>query len=148
MSPGAAMGAITLGKLIAELEKLHPLAFVMYDHWGLRPTTFRSYRGYYEDLALGVEQGGSPATVAQLLANAKAMLGTTIDGWKGGSYRVDAETGVWAAEWGQTSDIAIVGIEDHSHGGREEEGDEALNVFRHRHPDPGWAYLKTAIIDR
>jgi len=111
MSPGALMGAITLGTLVAELEKAHPAALVMYDRWGLIPGELRSYRGYYEDLALGVRQTHPEVTAGDLLAKCRAALASTIEGYKGGSYRVDAETGVWAAEWGQCSGVAITGVE-------------------------------------
>lgn len=72
---------MTLGQLIGELERVPPSASVSYDEGG-NPGAFHSYRGYYDQLALGCS--GEPMTVARLLERAKEADGGVFTGWKGG----------------------------------------------------------------
>jgi hypothetical protein len=110
MSTGRVFGAMSLGQLISSLERLSPVAFVSYDWWGLKPTTILSYRGFYDDLALGVNQDGETRTAAQLLTECRAALGADFEGYKGGNYRATTETALWASEYGQVSGIIITGL--------------------------------------
>lgn len=85
-------GTITLGELLAALERADPDRVVPR---GFRDA--RSYRGYYEDL------GFDPAdnvTVAEMLACARLALGETFTGYKGGEYKMDEDTLCWLAEYG------------------------------------------------
>lgn len=105
---------MTLGAFIKALEKVNPDVPVYYDWAMLRPTHFASYRGYYEDLALGVTTE-SDATAGDLLAFAKAALGATFYGWKGGEYPMTAGTPLWVANQGKVGDTKIVGVLDEGH---------------------------------
>jgi hypothetical protein len=109
-SPGRIFGAISLGQLIASLERLSPVAYVSYDWWGLKPTKVLSYRGFYEDLALGLTQDGPPTTAEQLLAECRKAIGADFGGYKGGRYQATEDTGLWASEYGQVSDIIITAL--------------------------------------
>lgn len=83
---------LSLGELIGELENHHPAKVV--------PAGFsrpHSYRGYYTDLAFEVV---GYVTVADMLKEARAALGTTYSGWKGGLYTMYEHTPVWLAEQG------------------------------------------------
>lgn len=88
---------VTLGNLIAELEKVPPEAPVTFDI-GLSPTNPHSYRGYYSDLAF--EGTGDVVTAGDLLAAAKAALGATFEGYKGGDFVMSEKTPLWAASYG------------------------------------------------
>ena len=86
---------LTVGELIKKLEYIfdqnQPLAFCK----GLYPADFWSYRGYYEDLAIGVTT--FPVTVGGWLAKLKEQIGKEHYGWKGGTYTVCEDTAVWVA---------------------------------------------------
>lgn len=75
---------------------------------GCPPGEFHSYRGYYDQLALGT--GVEPVTVEGLLAQASDVKGTYLEGYKGGEFKMTGSTPVWASEYGEASGIAIVGI--------------------------------------
>lgn len=70
---------------------------------------FDSYRGYYDQLALGT--GLEPITVAELLAAASEAKGKVFQGYKGGDYLMTGDTAVWFSEYGCSSGVAIVGID-------------------------------------
>ena len=85
---------MTLGKLIAALEKLPPDAEID----GLwRPI---SYRGYYEDLAFQPKEGRVRA--GDLLTECRASMGKVFEGYKGGDFVMGELTPVWVAEYGCT----------------------------------------------
>lgn len=69
---------------------------------------FDSYRGYYDQLALGT--GLEPKTVGELLAKASEAKGKVFQGYKGGDFQMHGRTPVWFSEYGESSGIAIVGI--------------------------------------
>lgn len=95
-----------LGGLIDTLAALPQDAPIQWDHGG-HVGYLRSYRGYYEQLALGSDD--KARMVADVFADARAADGETFDGYKGGSYAMSRDTPVWAAEWGDTSDYGIAG---------------------------------------
>ena len=87
---------MTLGELIAALEKLDPDLVV--------PFGFHhphSYRGYYDQLAFEPREN---VTVGSMLADAREALGTTYEGWKGGDYTMSEWTDVWLAQEGSTGE--------------------------------------------
>jgi len=99
---------LTVGELIKKLEYLwdknQPLAFCK----GLYPADFWSYRGYYEDLAIGVTT--YPVTVGEWLSKLKEQIGKTHDGWKGGTYDVREDTPLWVATQPRDTGPAITGV--------------------------------------
>lgn len=101
-----------LGQLIDALERCPKDNAVRFDFCMTAPTTLDSYRGYYEDLALGwQEQPGYPEpTVGALLKTLKEQLGTTVHGYKGGDYTVDRRQWVYVANYSETSSTCIVGV--------------------------------------
>lgn len=99
----------TVGELISHLEKMdqsEPLAFCN----GLYPGDFWSYRGYYEDLAIGVTT--YPVTVAEFLKKLKDQIGEKHDGWKGGTYTVKEDTALWVAAEHRDTGPAITGLKE------------------------------------
>ena len=99
---------LTIGELIHKLEHLfdqsQPLAFCR----GLYPADFCSYRGYYEDIAIGVTT--YPVTVGEWLAKLKAQIGEVHQGWKGGDYTAAAETALWVAAKQRDTGPAITDV--------------------------------------
>lgn len=69
-----------------------------------------SYRGYYSDLAFEQQDGCRPA--ADVLKDAKAVLGTTLEGYKGGDFLMGKTTPVWISEWGDSSGTKLIGFGD------------------------------------
>lgn len=104
---------LTLGELITKLSKCKQDETVRFDFGGFVPDLVRSYRGYYDHLALGFTNECAP-TVADVLGRLRAAVGATFQGYKGGDYVMTAETPMWAANNGETGDTAITGVEAHS----------------------------------
>ncbi len=108
----------TLSNLIDALEKRDQAGGVRFDFGGLRPTRLHSYRGYYEDLALGFaayDAQGAVDTIGELLRGLKESVGCEFTGWKGGEFMMDRNTALWVANAGETSGTAIVGIHPEPH---------------------------------
>jgi hypothetical protein len=102
---------ITLGELIEQLSKCNKTAHVYFDFCGLRPTGLGSYRGYYDQLALGWKEEGL-VTVGDLLAECQSAIGQTYEGYKGGEFKMSKSTPVWAANYGRSDSTAIKKIEN------------------------------------
>lgn len=100
---------MTLGMLIARLEEANPEHSVYLDFARCAPTTFASYRGFYDEIAVGFSDNDS-TTVAQLLARAQGALGQTFQGWKGGDYVMTDRTPVWVANDGNASGTKLVKV--------------------------------------
>jgi hypothetical protein len=101
---------LTLGDLIDALEKMPPKATLIFDRFGLCPDgSLDSYRGYYDQLALGYRHH-PVMTAEELLKSALSMDGATVYGWKGGEYRVDRSTGIFVAETGDATQTMLVAI--------------------------------------
>lgn len=83
---------MNLGDLIKALEKADPELVLPIGF-----TKAHSYRGYYEDLAF---EPKNFVKVANMLTEAKAALGQTFLGYKGGHYEMGEYTDCWLAEYG------------------------------------------------
>jgi hypothetical protein len=72
-----------------------------------------SYRGYYEDLALGYDWSEEKAepTIAKLLETLEWANGSTYSGWKGGEFKMHEDTRLWIDNSGTCFGVAIVGAE-------------------------------------
>jgi len=101
---------LTLGQLIFLLSRCKPESTVRYDFARFTPKGLDSYRGYYEQLALGY--GEEEITVETLLKICRDKVGATVTGYKGGEFDVGESTHVWMANWGDCHDTAIVGVID------------------------------------
>lgn len=103
----------TLGEFILKLEAVEDKTNNIYfEFGGLNPTTFRSYRGYYDELALGFDQESSSMTVQELLDHSKSVIGQTFEGYKGGDFTMSKNTPIWAANYSHSSDTMIIDIVD------------------------------------
>jgi hypothetical protein len=84
---------MNLNELITKLATMDPNT-VMRPGFGAG----RSWRGSYDEIAFEpVEQ----ATVGEMLALARAAIGTTLHGYKGGEYPCTGETECNIARWGE-----------------------------------------------
>jgi hypothetical protein len=103
---------LTLGDVIDALERCERNSWVRYDFGNLVPDGLRSYRGYYEQLALGWREiGGKKAIiVSDLLQECKQAVGLIFTGYKGGRYRMTRDTEIWVANYGHSTDTIITAI--------------------------------------
>lgn len=78
-----------------------------------RPTVtgVGSYRGYYEDLAIGYEMGGEKPKLDDFCRTLREAVGETFEGYKGGSYRMSRDTVVWVSNYGECESLRITGVE-------------------------------------
>lgn len=104
-------GQMTLGTFISALERCKPDSYIVFDWGGLHPGAMRSYRGYYDHLAIDPTTGDY-RLVRQMLEHAKSVLGTTMEGYKGGNYVMGGDTPLWVAVWGDTGATRVVGVSD------------------------------------
>ncbi|QRE76518.1 hypothetical protein [Methylobacterium aquaticum] len=110
---------ITLGALIDALDRAEQDEMIRYDFGGFLPVRPVSYRGFYDHLAIGfVEHHDAEGLlkVADLLAACRTADGATFQGYKGGSYTMNRDTPLWAANYGASTDTAIVGLKRASWG--------------------------------
>lgn len=101
---------MSIGQLIAALEGIPDQNIQVSMSDGSTPGDLSSYRGYYSDLA--IDAGSKPKTVAELVAQLKAILGTVQTGYKGGDYTMHPHTPVWWSEWGECSGMAVKGVRE------------------------------------
>ncbi len=90
---------MTLGDLIETLEAADP------EHWvkhGFGEP--HSYRGDYSEVAFTPVDD---VTVGSMLAHARAALGQTFIGYKGGEYTMHEFTPTWIAEYGRSNATGI-----------------------------------------
>lgn len=102
----------TLGQLIDALAKESPGARVVYDFPNAIPDQIRSYRGCYEDLAIGfcAIEDSNFARVGSLLQELRNAVGQAFNGYKGGQYTATRSAALWVSQWGNTSHTIIVGV--------------------------------------
>ncbi|MCA9878442.1 MAG: hypothetical protein KC442_11690 [Thermomicrobiales bacterium] len=102
---------LSLGELIAQLEKQDPGHSIQFDFCRAIPTTLASWRGAYDELALGFDMDGKDPSVGELLEHLRTAVGRTYTGWKGGDFVMSLETPVWVANPGDGCNTAIIGVE-------------------------------------
>lgn len=106
-------GYMTLGDFIEALSKIDRNISIYYAFGNMIPTYFDSYRGYYEDIALGYcEYQGTDPTVGSLLDLAKSSVGEVFTGWKGGDFVMKKDTTLWIANAGCSTSVAVKEILD------------------------------------
>ncbi len=105
---------LSVGEFVLMLENLEDQkAWIFIDLGSMtgNPTEFDSFRGYYDELALGVNLDyGNYCTVEDLLLKAKAVIGKEFSGWKGGEYIMNKNTPLWVDNPGNCSNAMITGI--------------------------------------
>lgn len=112
-----------LGELIARLEAVKAdddgSCAVSFDFCNVEPNgKVDSYRGYYNQLALGWRDGGrgrdyktyKEVTRDELVATLKSAISATFCGWKGGDFVMSENTQVWVDNPGEATGTGIVGV--------------------------------------
>ena len=120
-------GGLTLGEFLQRLKIersrinkdmwKHDEVQVFYDIGDLFPTEFASFRGYYEDIALGFSAGEiayEPQTVDEFIERTEATIGATFYGYKGGDFKMDEDSALWIANWGDSSSTVVYDVRLHS----------------------------------
>lgn len=109
---GRDVGQLTLGELIDKLEAAPKESQIQFDFCHCVTCGVDSYRGFYEQLAIGWAPQGSGRwpNVADFLPSLRDAVGKTFTGYKGGEYRMDRGTPVWVSNYGETSSTAVVGV--------------------------------------
>jgi hypothetical protein len=108
---------ITLGELIDGLEQADPARDVYLDWNRLGVAGLGSYRGYYDQLAIGYADDGNAMTAGDLLKDCRAAVGAHFEGYKGGQFRMDRNTRIYVANHGSSAGVGLVGIKLDSGGG-------------------------------
>jgi hypothetical protein len=109
------LDGLKLGELIDKLEKCYPECEVYFDFGDLRCGALGSYRGFYEDLALGfAENKNHPATetAGALLSSLRGAIGASFIGYKGGDFRMTRDSAVWVANYGNTTSTVIADVRE------------------------------------
>lgn len=108
---------MTLGELIAALDRKEPGESVHFDFGYFTPDSLHSWRGSYEQLALGyTNEYVSKITVKELLVMLRDARVKTFHGYKGGEYFMDDDTPVWVANYNEGCHTAIVDVESNDMG--------------------------------
>lgn len=112
---------LTLGEIISRCEVIQAKGYKLYDGSDprvyfdfahLRPTVLASWRGSYDELALGFEEDGESPALGKFIEALKRADGETYTGYKGGDNVMSRHTPVWVANYGNSGDTAIVGVRD------------------------------------
>ena len=118
---------LTLGELLLKLKAIPDNddgdKGISFDFGSAVPTTFDSWRGSYDELALGYKltsydapDGNSgeypPVKLKDFIKEAEATLGKTLTGWKGGDFTMTKNTPVWVDNPGNANNTAIVDVTD------------------------------------
>ena len=100
---------MNLGQFVQELRKYPLSALVTIEPFELYPTTFDSYRGYYNELALGysIEEPEKLMTVEDLIHEAINCIGKEFTGYKGGQFVMDTNTPLWISNYGKCSGAKV-----------------------------------------
>lgn len=105
---------ITLGELISRLEliiEMNSDAEVVFDFGEMRPNgNFYSWRGAYEELAIGYEDFGKKLNIIEFTNKLKECIGKEFIGWKGGEFIMHEATPLWVANEGVASNSGVVGV--------------------------------------
>ena len=104
---------MTIGDMLSTLRRKDQKTWVTFDFAHFRPSGVHSYRGYYEDLAIGYESGGD-CTVADVVKWLDDAVGSEFYGYKGGEYMMHSDTVVWVANHNESGGTAIVDVVDDS----------------------------------
>lgn len=108
---------MSLGQIIRRLECCAEDAEVYFDFCSIVPTTLMSYRGYYDQLALGfklLEKMSDTVKVKDLLKILREGNGKTFEGYKGGDFTMKLTTPVWVDNYGNCTSTSIIGIDNDS----------------------------------
>jgi len=94
------------------IEKWGHEAEVVLDFCGLPVIDIGSWRGAYEELAIGFNCEGDGIDVSAFLAVLVATDGKTLTGYKGGDFLMTKDTPVWVDNYGKCNHEAVIDVVD------------------------------------
>lgn len=104
---------LTLIKLINKLEEIKKNAeedcVVVFSFGCFSPCGLRSWRGIYEELAIGVAQH-KPIMLINFIKELKEAIGKKFEGYRGGEYIMSELTPLWADNYGKVTNEAVIGV--------------------------------------
>lgn len=112
---------LTLGEIISKCEAIKAKGYKLYDgseprvyfdFCHLTPTSLASWRGSYDELALGFSEDRDLYPLGDFIDMLKRADGATFHGWKGGEYVMSQHTPVWVAQQGDSGNTAIINVRD------------------------------------
>jgi hypothetical protein len=118
---------LSLGEFIKELESVDfkmehndEIKDVEFDFGTALPTQLDSWRGSYDEIALGYKLSGydnndehfANTKADKLLEHLKSAIGKEYEGYKGGDFTMDENTPVWVANYGHSGNTGVVGVLD------------------------------------
>ena len=118
---------LSLGEFIKELESVDlkmehngEVKEVEFDFGTAFPTQLDSWRGSYDEIALGYKMSGydnnsehfANTKADKLLEHLKEAVGKEYEGYKGGDFTMDKNTPVWVANYGHSGNTGVVGVLD------------------------------------
>jgi hypothetical protein len=107
---------LRLGELISFLEDCQEDLYISFDFCDFVPGDIMSYRGYYEDLAIGYLEDRNGLKVSTFLGALNKVRNTTLEGYKGGHFLMHDDVPVWVANYGCSHETAVIGIKHSEHG--------------------------------
>lgn len=116
----ASTGQYTLGMLIAKLKEIQsnnteePNMGITFSFGNLVPDGLDSYRGYYNELAIGYayEDYQNQITVPMFIQELEAAVGQMFYGYKGGEYVMTENTPLWVSKYGDASGTYVADVKD------------------------------------
>ena len=113
-------GQYTLGMLIDKLKQIQesnkdeePNMGITFSFGNLVPDGLDSYRGYYNELAIGyMDMTHETITVPIFIQELEAAVGKTFYGYKGGEYVMTENTPLWVSKYGDNSGTYICDVKD------------------------------------
>ena len=112
------MKQLTLGELITGLVDALKLAeninqtCIYYDFGDTVPTDLDSWRGSYDEGAIGYEEldRGNHVFAKHFLEMLQCDVDTFREGYKGGTYKMYRDIPIWCANYGNSGHTAICGV--------------------------------------
>ncbi len=110
---------LTLGKIISRCQVIamndrEEEPTVRFDFEFLVPERLDSWRGSYDELALGFGDGDGPK-LSEFIRMLQGALGKTFYGYKGGDFVMSPTTPVWVANYGNSGNTAVIEVVDNSY---------------------------------
>ncbi len=108
----SAIAPITVTELITLLTGCDQSKFVRLGLADFAPIDMlKSYRGFYEQLAVGYSQNNdAELTVGEFKTALEAIIGEMVTGYKGGEYEILGTTPVWIDNTGQAFGNGVISI--------------------------------------